>query len=53
MFYFIIQYKSQGTLKIITDIDSGMAVLFATKQMAKKYAEKNCLGVYQVFKWGR
>jgi len=49
-FYFLIIYKSGGCIQIVNDIETGVARKFNTRIDAKRYAVKNCLGMYQIIK---
>ena len=51
--FFIVQYHSGGSLKIILDLSTGLVKKFDTKRKAKKFAEQNCLGIYQIYKFGK
>ena len=52
MFYFIIQYKHPKILHIVFDNSVGQARTFNTRSEARKFAIKNCLGVYEIYRFG-
>ncbi len=52
-FFFIVQYKHPKMLHIVFDASLGQARTFNTRSKARKYAEQNCLGVYEIYRFGK
>ena len=50
-FYFLCIYKSGGNLQMVNDIETSVVRKFNTRRDAKKYAVKNCLGIYQIYEF--
>ena len=50
-FFFLIQYKSNGILKLILDIETGNVRRFNTRRDARKYAIQNMLGIYAIYQF--
>jgi hypothetical protein len=49
--FFIVQYHSGGQLKLIMDIETGLVHKFNTRKDAKRYAIKNCLGIFKIYEF--
>jgi len=52
-FFFLVIYKSGGNLQIVIDIETGVCRKFNTRSQARRYAIQNCLGIYEIHKFGR
>ena len=50
-FFFITIYKSGGNLQLVWDIKNQQVRKFTTRQDAKRYAVRNCLGIYSIYEF--